>query len=321
MHALTRRSMPNSKIEFHKTASSFQGQLNVLILVIVLAFSCSLAFGQQGSGVQPAPSTTPDNRSTGANAGKGSSAVKAKNRVSETLIDGKIPEDPVVNKLLEPYSAKVRALEVVIGKLDGDLKKGGMGGGTLGNFVADGVRDRASKKLGKPVSLVITNSGGLRKDSIAAGDLRASDIFELLPFENSLVHLTLTGKQMLKLLSVVVSSRDPQSGAKIKYRFNAEKKPEFITATLVDLEGHEREIDPQAMYEIVTIDYLLKVEGGSHSMLQLGKDIAPTGVTLRDAVMDYVKSETAAGKLVRAKDDGRFALIGPDVSKVEDQPQ
>jgi len=34
-----------------------------------------------------------------------------------------------------------------------------------------------------------------------------------------------------------------------------------------------------------------------------------------------VKSETAAGKSVRAKDDGRFALIGPDISKVEDQPQ
>jgi 2',3'-cyclic-nucleotide 2'-phosphodiesterase (5'-nucleotidase family) len=313
--------MPKLKTEFHKTASSFHWLLNALTLVIVFAFSCNLAFGQQSSGVQPAPSITPDNRSRAATPGEASGDVKAKTRASETLIDGNIPEDPVVNKLLEPYGAKVRALEVVIGKLEGDLKKGGMGGGTLGNFVTDGVRDRASKKLGKPVSLAITNSGGLRKDSIAEGDLRASDIFELLPFENALVDLKLTGEQMLKLLRVVVSSRDPQSGAKIKYRFNAEKKPEFISATLVDSEGHEKEIDPQAMYEIVTIDYLLKVEGGSHSMLQLGKDIETTGITLRDAVIYYVKSETAAGKSVRAKQDGRFSLIGPDTSKSEDQPQ
>ena len=98
--------------------------------------------------------------------------------------------------MLKPYSGKVRALNVVIGKLDGELRKSGVGAGSLGNFVTDGIRSQASAKLGKPVLLAVTNSGGLRKNTIAAGELRASDIFELMPFENALIQVDLTGEDL-----------------------------------------------------------------------------------------------------------------------------
>ena len=104
-------------------------------------------------------------------------------RVSETVVDGTIPDDPAVDKMLEVYAPKVRALEVVIGKLKGELRKSGIGSGSLGNFVTNGIRQEASLKLGKPVDLAVTNGGGLRKTVISEGDLRIRDIFELLPFE------------------------------------------------------------------------------------------------------------------------------------------
>ena len=202
--------------------------------------------------------------------------------------------------MLAPYSAKVRALEVVIGKLETELKKGPVGGGNLGNFVADGIRVQSSAKLGKPVLLAITNSGGLRKNTIAPGDLRAADIFELLPFENALAEVDLTGEQLLKLLNVVVSSGDALSGARIKYRMNANNRPEMVSARLLDSQGREMEIDPKATYSIVTIDYLLKLGSGRYSILQEGKNVRPLGVTIRDALMDYVKAETAAGRPIKA---------------------
>ena len=102
--------------------------------------------------------------------------------------------------MLAPYSEKVRALSVVIGKLEGALKKDGVGAGSLGNFVTDGMRAQAKAKLGKPITLAIINAGGLRKNEISAGELRASDIFELFPFENALVALEVTGAQLVKLL-------------------------------------------------------------------------------------------------------------------------
>ena len=236
-------------------------------------------------------------------------------RTGQTIVDAKIPDDAAVERMLKPYSGKVRALNVVIGTLEGDLKKGGIGAGSLGNFATDAIRSQASAKLGRAVPLAITNSGGLRKNTIAAGELRASDIFELMPFENALVQIELSGEQVLNLLTVVLEARDAQSGAKVQYRMNGDK-PELISAKLVDSSGRETEIDPKATYSIVTIDYLLNLASGRYTILQRGKNPTPLRITLRDATMNYVKAETAAGRPIKATLDGRFVNANPEV-----QPQ
>lgn len=236
-------------------------------------------------------------------------------KTGQAIVDAKIPDDLAVERMLKPYSGKVRALNVVIGKLDGELRKGGVGAGSLGNFATDGIRSQASLKLGKRVPLAVTNSGGLRKNTIAAGELRASDIFELMPFENALVQIDLTGDQVLQLLAVVLEARDAQSGARVRYRMNGDK-PELVSAKLVDNTGQETDIDPNATYSIVTIDYLLNLASGRYSILQRGKNPTPLGLTLRDAQMNYVKAETAAGRQIHATVDRRFVNVNP-----EGQPQ
>ena len=236
-------------------------------------------------------------------------------RTGQTIVDAKIPDDAAVERMLKPYAGKVRALNVVIGKLDGELRKGGIGAGNLGNFATDAIRSQASAKLGRRIPVAITNSGGLRKNTIAPGELRASDIFELMPFENSLVQIDLTGEQLLQLLKVVLEARDAQSGAKIQYRMNADK-PELVSAKLLDDQGRETDIDPRATYSIVTIDYLLNLASGRYTLLQRGKNPTPLGVTLRDATMNYVKAENAAGRAIKATLDSRFMNLNP-----EGQPQ
>lgn len=236
-------------------------------------------------------------------------------RTGETIVDAKIPDDAAVERMLKPYSGKVRALNVVIGRLDGELRKGGIGAGSLGNFATDAIRSQASAKLRRAVPLAITNSGGLRKNTIAAGELRASDIFELMPFENALVQLELSGEQVLNLLTVVLEARDAQSGAKVQYRMNGDK-PELISAKLVDSSGRDTDIDPKATYSIVTIDYLLNLASGRYTILQRGKKPTPLGITLRDATMNYVKAQTAARRPIKATLDGRFVNASAEV-----QPQ
>ena len=224
-------------------------------------------------------------------------------RVTETLVDSSIPDDPAVDKMLAAYSPKVHELDVVVGKLKGELRKGGIGAGSLGNFVADGMRAVSSAKLGKHVDLALMNGGGLRRQNITEGELRARDIFELLPFENALVTLDLTGEQLLRLLGVIVSSREAQSGARITYLIKADKSFQLETARLGG-----KEIDPKAIYTIVTIDYLVNVGGDRYGVLREGKNTRPLNITLRDAMMEYVKSETAAGRDIKPNLDGRFVL-------------
>ena len=274
------------------------------LLLAILAIAPHGVVAPQATAIQQSPNTP---------------AVKG--RAKEIPIDASIPDDPAIEKMLEPYAPRVRALNVVIGKLEGELRKAPVGAGSLGNFVADGIRSQASVRLGKPVVLAITNSGGLRKNTIAEGELRAVDVFELLPFDNALVEVDLTGEQLLQLLAVVVGSGDAQSGASIKYRITAENRPEMVSAKLLDAQGHETNIDPGATYTIVTIDYLLNLASGRYSILQQGKNVKPLGVTIRDAMIDYVKAETVAGRPVRAQLDGRFAAVNPGETKPEGQPE
>jgi len=250
---------------------------------------------------QPAPAASP-------NPSPITAPRDVKAHVTETLIDSSIPDDPAVDQMLAAYTPKVRALDTILGKLKGELRKGGVGAGSLGNFVADGMRAQASARLGKRIDLAIMNGGGLRRNTISEGELRTRDIFELLPFENALVTLDLSGEQILKLLGVVVSGREAQSGARLTYMIKADKSSQLETAMLRDEKGRDQEIDPKATYTIVTIDYLVNVGGERYSVLREGRNTKPVGITLRDAIMDYVKSETAAAREIKPRLDERFIL-------------
>ena len=228
-------------------------------------------------------------------------------RAENVPVDSSTPDDPSVNQMLVAYSPKVRELDAVIGSLKGELRKGGMGAGSIGNFVSDGMRWQAGLKLGRPVDLAIINGGGLRRNAIGEGELRARDVFELLPFENALVTVDLTGAQVMRLLKLLVANREAQSGARIVYFTKPDKTSEIDTVKL-RTPGGEKDVDPQATYRIVTIDYIVNRGGDISTLLREGKPAEPLGITLRDAIMAYVKSETAAGRTIRPNLDGRFWL-------------
>jgi 2',3'-cyclic-nucleotide 2'-phosphodiesterase (5'-nucleotidase family) len=284
--------------------------LRVLLLVFALGVFTGPTFAQ--TVIEPCPATpAPAKPAIAAPA-----PVKVDTSAKQFTVDASVAADPAVEKMLAPYSEKVRALTLVIGKLEGNLKKDGVGGGSLGNFVTDGIRAQAKVKLGKPVVLAITNTGGMRKNEISAGDLRASDIFELLPFENALIALEVNGAQLLKLLQV--ATRDAQSGARIQFKWNDQNRAEFLSGKIVDDDGREHEIDPEKIYTIVTLDYLLNLGTGAYALLQEAKSKTPLNITIRDAIMDYVKAETAAGRNIRPRLDNRFVQVGPDRKRVED---
>jgi 2',3'-cyclic-nucleotide 2'-phosphodiesterase (5'-nucleotidase family) len=274
--------------------------IKTLLCVLALTTLAVPARGQT-TAIQPCPATPIQ--------------TKSGPRVRLLTVDASVPADPDVEKLLAPYSEKVRELSLVIGLLEGGLTKTGAGAGSLGNFVTDAIRAQASAKLGKPVVLAIVNAGGLRKNEIAEGELRASDIFELLPFENALVALDVTGAQLTQLLQI--ATRDAQSGARIHFKYNDRDRPEFISGKLVDETGKEQEIDPNKIYTIVTIDYLIRVGGGSYAILKEAKSATPLNITLRDAVIDYVKSQNAAGRAIHGGVDNRFVQVGPGPKTTE----
>lgn len=279
---------------------TFSLRIAALILFVVPVFG-------QGTPIQPCPATPAPAKTS----------VTSGPRATRLPVDEQVPDDPDVKKMLAPYSERVRELSSVVGRLESNLNKTGAGGGSVGNFVADAMKAYATKQ-GHPVVLAIMNAGGLRKNEISAGDLRVSDIFELLPFENALVAVDVSGVQLAKLIEIV--TRDAQSGARIHFKWNDRSRPEFLSGKLVDEHGNEYDIDPQKTYTIVTIDYLLGLHSGAYAILQEAKSRTPLNITLRDSVLDYVKSETASGRAIRPVVDNRWVQVGPD-RKTTEPPQ
>jgi 2',3'-cyclic-nucleotide 2'-phosphodiesterase (5'-nucleotidase family) len=259
----------------------------------------------QAPAIEPCPAPTP--------AKTAASPSKILTSSALSPVDATVPADAEVEKIIAPYSEKVRELSKVIGRLEGGLSKTGVGAGSLGNFVTDGMRAQAKARLGKPVTLAIMNSGGLRKNEIAAGELRASDVFELLPFENALIALEVSGVHLAKLLQIV--TRDAQAGARIHFKWNEQNRAEFLSGKLIDEHGQEQEIDPEKTYTVITIDYLQRLGTGPYAILQEAKSSTPLNVTLRDAIMNYVKAETAAGRPIRQAAGNRFVQVGPDPTR------
>jgi len=277
--------------------------LRTALVALLIGISVHVTFAQSQA-IEPCQATpTPQ-------LGRPAAPAKVNANVSQTVVDSSIPDDSTLQKIIAPYSAKVNELSVVIGTLEGELKKSGVGGASLGTLVTDAMATAARVKA-KPVDLAFTNSSGLRKNNIAPGQLRASDIFELLPFENALIEVEVTGAQLLKLLENLTRARDGQAGARIQFRWNEQDRPEFISAKLIGPDKREVEIDPAAIYKIVTIDYLLKVSSGNYAFLQEAKSVTPLNITIREAVMEYVKAETKAGRPIRATLDDRFVQVGP----------
>lgn len=277
-----------------------------LCFLLAAAFVCA-------SAQTPAPQASPTPRAPRAK------PADVNLHADKLSVDATVSDDPAVNQMLAVYSPKVRELDVVLGSLKGELRKGGMGAGSLGNFVSDGMRWQAGLKLGQPIDLALINGGGLRRSTISEGELRARDIFELLPFENALVRVDLTGEQLMRLLKLIVANREAQSGARIVYFTKPDKTSDIVTMKL-RTPGGEKDIDPQATYRVVTIDYIANRGGDISTVLKEGKDLQPLGITLRDSIMAYVKSETAAGRTVRANLDGRFWFDRTKSAVTEETP-
>ena len=267
--------------------SSFTRTLPGIFAASVLALSASHVAAQQGATQmqpQPAPAS-----------------------VNQQAIDSGIAEDAGVAGALAVFRTRVAELNKPIARLDSAIEKRGIGGGALGNFVADAMRAEASRRTRRRVPFAVVNTGGIRKNSIAAGALTEADIYEMLPFENALVVVELAGEQLLRLLDEVTKARDAQGGTIVTFTADADdRNPRFVSAVLEPTGGRRnRPIKPTATYTIVTLDYLIE-RGGNYAVLKDAKRKQPLNVVLRDAVIEHLRGETARGRGVSGELDGRF---------------
>lgn len=125
------------------------------------------------------------------------------------------------------------------------------------------------------------------------------DVFELMPFENELLVLTLSGSTVEKIF---------QFGAKTKILSlsNASFTLQNGQATNILVGGQP--LDTQKTYTLAISDYL--ANGGDNlSFLKEAIKTEKAGILLREAIIQHIKQLTAQGKPVEAQVEGRVKVL------------
>lgn len=208
-------------------------------------------------------------------------------------------EDEAIKALIEPYKSVLdnEMNEVLINSNAEAVK--GQPESTLGNLIADITLWESNNILQKKnlplADICMLNNGGLRT-SLPEGKINVGKIFELMPFENEVVVLTLSGEKAQGLFKYIAKSNGmPLSGATLEIKDeNAENI--FIGG---------KAFDPSKTYRVVTSDYLA---GGGDKMRFFNEPIAyqVLNVKLRDAIINYMRAENKKGNSLNPKTDGRI---------------
>ncbi|CAN5241846.1 5'-nucleotidase [soil metagenome] len=211
--------------------------------------------------------------------------------------------DSATDKILSPYKDSLdKLMNVIVGHTEMQMPKERDKPETLlGNFVADiclknfDPENQSSNSFGK-ADICLFNTGGLRS-SLPQGDITRGNIFELMPFDNELVILTLSGKKTWELIRFVsMTGGQPMAGMKLG--IHPDKTPSKV------LIG-EIPFDTAKTYRIVTSDYLAN-GGDKMDFFKNPIKTETTGILIRDAILNYCIAETKNGKTLTSKLDGRF---------------
>jgi 2',3'-cyclic-nucleotide 2'-phosphodiesterase (5'-nucleotidase family) len=263
--------------------------------------------------------------SNGRNVGRVDLEFVAKNvtNMEARLIPVKnVPPDPDVVRLLRPFETRVMAkMAEVVGEATDDIRYSPTEESPLANLVADAFREKGKTEI------AIHNGGGIRA-TIFKGSITRGRLFEVLPFQNYLVILKLSGAQLRKTLLTGLNSStnlmecsilagDGQDRcftmakttsigllavSGLRVRFDRTKAAEKRIASLTLADGTP--IDDMKLYSVTTNDYAV---AGGDGFAELGKgvDILNTGIVLRDVLLDYLKN---GHRRLTPKVDGRISF-------------
>ncbi|EFK09775.1 putative bifunctional UDP-sugar hydrolase/5'-nucleotidase periplasmic, partial [delta proteobacterium NaphS2] len=204
-----------------------------------------------------------------------------------------IMEDPALLALLQPYADKVhRFLSGKIGYAQGPFLNddGRYRETALGDLVTDAMRWHLRRF--KP-DFALTNSGAIRA-GISEGPVTRETIYNILPFESSLVFVNLTGSQVQALFDFIGTTQPgegafPQVSRGVRFTLNLKK------GTCEDILINDAPIDPDKSYGVVTNSYLSK-GGDGYDVFPEIMDRFDSSTFQRDALVAYI--EHLKGNLV-----------------------
>jgi 2',3'-cyclic-nucleotide 2'-phosphodiesterase/3'-nucleotidase len=151
----------------------------------------------------------------------------------------------------------------------------------LGQWVCEVMAEQTNTQIG------IQNGGGLRR-SMLSGDIVMGDLYEIMPFDNTLVTFDLPGKDLKAAIDHGILNPNISdgsfSGLNLVYNPNAEFENRLVDLTLSD----GTPIEDEALYSVVANDFMFT--GGDKYDFTNAVDDVNTYVPIRDSLVDAIKA-------------------------------
>lgn len=198
------------------------------------------------------------------------------------ITDSEIEPDPEVEWMVNNYKEKYSSIaQEEIGEASIDMMRSLTRECNIGNLTADILKEAGKAEIG------LINSEGIRQD-ILKGPVTMEEIYSVFPFDNILVTIELTGKDLKDLLEVSFSGEHSilqVSGLYAKYDLSGPPGNR-----LVELKVGGRPLEEDKFYKIATVDFLAG-GGDGYEAFENGKNLE--NITLaRDAIVNYFKEKS-----------------------------
>ncbi len=216
-------------------------------------------------------------------------------------------DDPAAAAKLETYAKGVKELrEKIVANVLEDMSRGLNGG--PGPLIADSMTWKTRAQIG------IMNPGGVRTN-LLQGPLSVAAVYELQPFGNTLVTVSLKGSEVVKAFEDMI---DFQIGGKAVDRSNPfiyvsgarfsldpdQPKGARVSGVMVkDARGTETPLDPNAEYKVVVNNFMAS-GGDKNTTLAASSGKYDTGFVDAEAFLDYVQ-----GKELSNIEEKRITLV------------
>lgn len=198
----------------------------------------------------------------------------------ETAWADRVTPDTGVSAILDRYRPMVdRLASRPIAVLRDELVRRG-NQYPLGNLIADAQRAAVAG-----TDFALMNNGGIRRD-LPAGQISYSDVFELQPFGNNLVRVSVTGERLKQILERAVASGRPAfhvSGLTVRFdsRLPAGSRVLEIRKAGGGL------VQPRRTYQLALLDFLQT--GGEGLSMVVTLPVRRTGQTDLEALIAYLQ--------------------------------
>jgi 2',3'-cyclic-nucleotide 2'-phosphodiesterase/3'-nucleotidase len=220
-------------------------------------------------------------------------------RVMTIFADEDVPDTVTAGLVAKRRAEVAPILDEVLGHAPAPIEAARAECG-MGNLIADVMRAASE------ADLAFQNPGGVRA-GLDAGEIRYGQVYRVMPFDNRIVCLELTGAEVLELLEQA-SAHDSflhVSGMHYGIDFARPSGQRVVFASA----GGGDPLDARRTYRVAVNDFMAQ-GGDSLPVITSRAGTVDTGVLIRDALAEHLRATSAAGLAIESRVEGRIELRG-----------